>query len=492
MKSSYSTLLLLFSVCYTAYAQQEFSSFPIAIEKAEYDDREALFIPSHDNTTGMFVSDDSKMHFLMLGEDGQPLMDKTENMPSNYGSLKRAGAGTLGGDYMCYFLQTNKKVFAFKANATTKSLVYAQLPFNGNTILLLAAGKEFAYVVTTSDNSKDELMLYKYTSFTEPEALKIKTNEADFYKAFSINSSKSTEEIAVLPLNSTAHFDKTQATAKCYFDENKLIITSDEKDGNTKILTISSADGSSTLSTIKTNIITDKKTITKSVLFKNTLWQLVVTQTQFVISGTDIANNTLVYTSEKDERFDTEAYIESSYTFRSGYSRERKSTSKTSLIKTFQRSDISGIGIVESNNGKLLLVTGAINKNNLSDPSIENSEIVQTSSVNMIVIMERAFSDLHIPSYSSYQQSLLSFKKEIWMYNTWQLTPAGTSITRAMPEDLPALEEGLDMYFRDPQNHTAPAVWKQGDKFLFGYYNSKSHLYSLYAIAGRKSESNRR
>jgi len=485
------SLLLLVATSAALWAQQSFSTFPVTIEKGDYDDREAVFIPNEDKSAGLFVSDNNTMHFILLGSDGKPQQELKEPMPSNFSGLKRAGVGTLDGEYFCYFLLNNKKVFVFKANTTTKKLSYTPFPFNGSSILFVAAGKGYSYIVTSSENLKDEFTIYKYTSFTEPKIIKVKTTEIDFYKAFSINSSKAIDQVAVLPMNSTAHFDQTHAATKCYHDADQLILTYDAIDGDTKVLTISDK-GEVTQRNIKSTVLADKKAIAKSLLFKNVLWQLSIASNQFIINGTNLESNTVVYESQKDDNFDTDAFLESSYTFRSGYNRERKSNSKTELIKSFQRADLSGIGIVESNTGKLLLVAGAINKNNLSDPSIENAEAVQTSSVNMVVIMERHYHDLHLPSYSSYQQSLMSFKKEIWVYNVWSLSPDGSSINKAMPEDVPAVEECLDFYFRDPQNNTAPAVWKQGDAYLFGYYSTKNHSYMLYQMSAKKSDFNKR
>lgn len=490
MKLIYSFFCLLASSS-LLYAQQTLSSFPTSIEKGDYDDREALFIPAENKTAGLFLSDNNTMHFLMLGSDGQPTMEAKENMPSNFSSLKRAGAGTLGDDYVCYFVQGNKKVFVFKANPTSKSLTYLQLPFNGSSILFVAAGKGYAYIATPSEGLKNEFTVYKYTNLSEPQVIKVKTTEVDFFKAYSINTGKAIEQIAVVPLNETAHFNKTFASTKCYHNADQLMITSDLNDGETKLLTISGS-GEVNQRSVKSTVLADKKAIAKSFLFKNVLWQLSIASNQLIINATDIASNTVVYESQKDDAFDTEAYLESSYTFRSGYNRERKSTSKADLIKTFQRADWAGIGVLESNGGKLLLVAGAVSRNNLSDPSIENAEMTQTSSVNMTVIMERSFSDLHLPSYSAYQQSLLSFKKEIWVYNVWALAADASSISKAMPEEVPAVEESLDLYYRDPQNNSAPAVWKQDNNYLFGIYSTKNRNYSIYTISGKKSEFNRR
>ncbi len=490
MKLVYSFLFML-GASSILHAQQTLSSFPASIEKGDYDDREAIFIPAENKTSGLFLSDNHTMHFFLLGSDGQPTLEAKENMPSNFSSLKRAGAGTLSDEYICYFVQGNKKVFVFKGNTTNKTLNYLQLPFSGNNILFVAAGKGYAYIATPSEGLKNEFTVYKYTTLSEPQVIKVKTTAPDFFKAYAINTSKAIEQIAVLPMNETAHFNKTYATTKCYHDANQLVITSDAGNGETKILTLNGT-GEINEHSIQSTVLSDKKAIAKSFLFKNTLWQLSIASNQLNINATDLVNNAVVYESQKDDAFDSEAYLESSYTFRSGYNRERKSTSKADLVKTFQRADWAGIGMIESNSGKLLLVTGAVSKNNLSDPSIENAEMTQTSSVNMTVIMERSFSDLHLPSYSSFQQSLLSFKKEIWVYNVWVLDADATSINKAMPEEVPAIEEALDLYYRDPQNHTAPAVWKQDNNYLFGFYSTKSRTYSIYPISGKKSEFNRR
>lgn len=485
MKLVYSSLLFL-SSCTLLFAQQTFSSFPVAIDKAEYDDREAVFVTDENQETGVFLSDNSVIHFVKLDETGAPVVDLKENMPLNYSSLKRAGVGTLGGSFLCYLVQGNKKISVLQADVTAKKITYTPfpLPSDKDPILFVGAGAGYLYVVTASGDVKNELTVYKYTALTDPKVIKVKTQEADLYKTLSINNGKAIEQIAVLPLNAPAHFTQTGQATKAYHDVDNLILTYDASEGETRVL--KALDENPKIIVVKTEQATEKKSVFKSMLYNNQLYQLTVSLKGLGIKSTDL--NTLV--TQDQTPTEPDFYIESSYSNRIGYNRERKAATTADLVKSFNRSDLAGLGLLESSNGKLLLVAGLTNKNNISDPVLENSDSDQKGGLSVNMVMERNYPDLHLPSYAADQNALLKFKKEIWVYTYWTLDESSNKLAKALPEDVPALDEALDLYYRDPLNNVAPAVWKQDKTYLFGFYASKNQAYTLYKIGGKPAGGN--
>jgi hypothetical protein len=485
MKLVYSSLLFLSSVT-LLFAQQTFSSFPVAIDKAEYDDREAVFVSDENKETGVFISDNNVIHFIKLDESGSPVEDLKQNMPLNYNSLKRAGVGTLSGSFFCYFTQGNKKITVLQADVSAKKITYTPfpLPSDKDPILFVAAGAGYLYVVTSSGDQKNEIVVYKYTSPSEPKTIKVKTQDADLYKTLSINNNKALEQIAALPLNTPAHFTQTGLSLKAYHDLNNLILTYDAPEGETRVLKL--LEENPKIIVVKSENATEKKSVFKSILFNNQLYQLTVSAKGLGIKSTDI--NTL--TTEDETPAEPDFYIESSYSNRIGYNRERKGATTADLVKSFNRSDLAGLGILESSNGKFLLVAGLTNKNSISDPVLENSDTDQKGGLSVNMVMERNYPDLHLPSYTADQNALLKFKKEIWVYTYWTLDEASHKLSKSLPEDVPALDESLDLFYRDPLNNVAPAVWKQDKTYLFGFYSSKNQTFSLYKIGGKPAGGN--
>ncbi len=162
MKLSYSFLLALCTST-LLYAQQTFSSFPVAIDKAEYDDREAVFVSDENGQEGIFISDNNVFHFMQMDEKGTPVFDLKQNMPLNYVSLKRAGVGTLNGYYLCYLTQGNKKISVLQADVNNRNLTYSSFPFvaEKDPILFIASGAGYVYVVTSAGEYKNGLNIYK-------------------------------------------------------------------------------------------------------------------------------------------------------------------------------------------------------------------------------------------------------------------------------------------------------------------------------------------
>ena len=485
MKLVYSSLLFLSSISLLS-AQQTFSSFPVAIDKAEYDDREAVFVSDENKETGVYISDNNIIHFIKLDENGSPLEDLKQNMPLNYNSLKRAGVGTLSGNFFCYFVQGNKKIMVVQADVSAKKITYTPfpLPSDAAPILFIGSGAGYLYVVTSSGDQKNEIVVYKYTSPSEPKTIKVKTQDADLYKMLSINSNKAVEQIAAVPLNTPAHFTQTGLSLKAYHDMDNLILTYDAPEGETRVLKL--LDENPKIAVVKSENATEKKSVFKSILFNNKLYQLTVSSKGLGVKSTDI--NTLI--TEDEMPAEPDFYIESSYSNRIGYNRERKGATTVDLVKSFNRSDLAGLGILESSNGKLLLVAGLINKNNISDPVLENSDTDQKGGLSVNMVMERNYPDLHLPSYTVDQNALLKFKKEIWVYTYWTLDEASHKLSKSLPEDVPALDESLDLFYRDPLNNVAPAVWKQDKTYLFGFYSSKNQTYNLYKIGGKPAGGN--
>jgi hypothetical protein len=485
MKFIYSSLLF-FSTCTLLFAQQTFSSFPVAIDKAEYDDREAVFVTDENDETGVFISDNNVVHFIKLDENGASVEDLKQSMPLNYNSLKRAGVGTLSGSFFCYFTQGNKKIMVLQADLTAKKISYTPfpLPNDKDPILFLGAGPGYLYVVTSSGDVKNELTVYKYTTPADPKIIKVKTQDADLYKTLSINSNKAIEQIAALPLNTTAHFTQAAQPVKAYHDIDNLILTYDASEGETRVLKV--LEENPKVVVVKSEQATEKKSVFKSILYNDKLYQLTVSTKGIVVKGTKLSDLSAVGESPVVPDF----YMESSYSARIGYSRERKAASEPDLVKSFNRADIAGLGLLESSNGKLLLVAGLTNKNNITDPVLENSDTDQKGGLSVNMIMERNYPDLHLPSYTTDQNALLKFKKEIWVYTYWTLDAETGNLSKALPEDVPALDESLDLFYRDPLNNVAPAVWKQGKTYLFGFYSSKNQTYSLYKIGGKPAGGN--
>lgn len=485
MKLVYSSLLFLSSLT-VLFAQQTFSSFPISVDKAEYDDREAVFVSDTDGESGVFLSDNNLIHFIKLDENGNLETDLKHNMPLNYNGLKRAGVGTLNGNFFCYLTQGNKKIFAYQADISNRKLTYSAFPLSNDKdpILFVAAGAGYLYIVTSSGDVKNELTVYKYTTPSEPQTFKIKTQELDIYKSLSINSNKAIEQIAVLPLNSSVHFTQSAQPVKAYHSIDQLIITYDTPDGETRLLKV--LEDNPKIDVIKQEQPLDKKSLFKSILYNNQLYQLIVSSKGIVVKTI----NTQDYSIESESPVVPDFYIESSYSTRIGYNRERKGASEAELIKSFNRADFTGLGILESSNGKKLLVAGLGNKNNIADPSLDNSDNDQRGTLSVNMIMERNYTDLHLPSYSADQNALLKFKKEIWVYTYWTLNETTGNLSKSFPEDVTALDESLDIFYRDPINNVAPAVWKQKGNFLFGFYNSKNQTYTLYKIGGKSPGGN--
>jgi len=485
MKLVYSSLLVLIT-CTLLSAQQTYSSFPVAIDKAEYDDREAVFVTDENDETGIFLSDNSVVHFIKLDENGALVEDLKQNMPLNYSSLKRAGVGTLSGSFFCYFTQGNKKIMVLQADLTSKKITYTPfpLPSDASPILFVGAGAGYLYVVTASGDAKNELTVYKYTSPSDPKTIKIKTQDADLYKTLSINTNKALEQIAALPLNKSAHFTQTAQAVKAYHDIDHLILTYDASEGETRVLKV--LDENPKIVVVKSEQATEKKSVFKSILYNDKLYQLTVSAKGILVKGTKLSD--LSSTGESPAVPDF--YLESSYSGRIGYNRERKAATETDLIKSFNRSDLAGLGLLESSNGKLLLVAGLTNKNNISDPVLENSDTEQKGGLSVNMIMERNYPDLHLPSYTTDQNALQKFKKEIWVYTYWTLDAETGNLSKALPEDVPALDESLDLFYRDPLNNVAPAVCMQGKNYLLGFYNSKNQTYSLYKIGGKAAGGN--
>lgn len=485
MKLVYSSLLFLVTST-LLFAQQTFSSFPVAIDKAEYDDREAVFVTDQNDETGVFLSDNSVVHFIKLDENGTLVDDLKQSMPLNYSSLKRAGVGTLGGSFFCYFTQGNKKIMVVQADVNSKKITYTPfpLPSDKDPIVCVAAGAGYLYVVTSSGDAKNELTVYKYTAPSDPKTIKIKTQDADLYKALSINANKALEQIAVLPVNKTAHFTQAAMPLKAYHDIDQLILTYDASEGETRVLKV--FDENPKIVVVKSENATEKKSVFKSILYNDKLYQLTVSAKGIVLKGTKLSDLSSLGESPVVPDF----YLESSYSGRIGYNRERKGATESDLIKSFNRSDLAGLGLLESSNGKLLLVAGLTNKNNISDPVLENSDTDQKGGLSVNMIMERNYPDLHLPSYATDQNALLKFKKEIWVYTYWTLDENTGALSKALPEDVPALDESLDLFYRDPLNNVAPAVWMQGKTYLFGFYNSKNQTYTLYKIGGKAAGGN--
>ncbi|MDB5258301.1 MAG: hypothetical protein JWM14_2996 [Chitinophagaceae bacterium] len=485
MKLIYSSLLF-FSTCTLLFAQQTFSSFPVAIDKAEYDDREAVFVTDENDETGVFLSDNNVIHFIKLDENGAPVEDLKQSMPLNYSSLKRAGVGTLGGSFFCYFTQGNKKIMVLQADLTAKKISYTPfpLPNDKDPILFVGAAAGYLYVVTSSGDVKNELTVYQYTAPSDPKVIKVKTQDADLYKTLSINTNKAIDQIAALPLNSTAHFTQTAQALKAYHDIDNLILTYDASEGETRIL--KALDESPKIIVVKSEQATEKKSVFKSILYNDKLYQLTVSAKGILVKGTKLSDVSSIAESPVIPDF----YMESSYSARIGYSRERKAATEADLIKSFNRADFAGLGLLESSNGKLLLVAGLINKNNIADPSLDNTDSEQKGTLSVNMIMERNYPDLHLPSYTADQNALLKFKKEIWVYTYWTLDAETGNLSKALPEDVPALDESLDLFYRDPLNNVAPAVWKKDKTYLFGFYSSKNQLYTLYKIGGKPAGGN--
>ncbi|MDB5273497.1 MAG: hypothetical protein JWO58_1864 [Chitinophagaceae bacterium] len=487
MKPVYSVLLTLCTST-LLYAQQTFSTFPVAIDKAEYDDREAVFVSDENGQEGIFLSDNNVFHFLQLDEKGMPVFDLKQNMPLNYVSLKRAGVGTLNGYYLCYLAQGNKKISVLQADVNNKSLTYSSFPFvaEKEPILFIAAGAGYAYVVTSSGELKNELTLYKYITLGQPVVTKVKTQEADIYKSLGISPNKAMEQIAVFPLNKSVHFTQAGQATKAYHSTDQLILSYDAPEGETRLLTIT--DANPKLVTIRPEQTADKKSVFRSILFNDHLYQLTVTSKSLTIGSTDLTGETMT-PAMMGPQLESDFYFESSYSARIGYNRERKGATKVELIKSFGRSDIAGLGIMESNNGKLLLVAGLANKNSIADPTVDGGDNEQKGQLNVNMNLERNYSDLHLPSYASDQNALLRFKKEIWVYTYWTLGN-DAALSKALPEDIIALDESLDLFYRDPLNNVAPAVWKQDETYLFGFYSSKNQNYNLYKISGKQAGGN--
>jgi hypothetical protein len=488
MKLVYSLLLSLGTIT-LLFAQQTFSSFPVAIDKAEYDDREAVFVTSEDNESGVFLSDNNVAHFIKLNAKGEPEFDVKQNMPLNYGSIKRAGVGTLGNNYFCYFLQGNKKIMAFQVDATAKAFNYISFPFTADKdpILFIASGPGYLYVVTSSGENKNECVVYKYTTLNNPKISKVAVSNADLYKSLGITPNKSTEQTAVFPLNRSVQFAQTASAAKVYHDTEHLIISYDAPEYETRILDLTAENPA--LISIKSIPVADKKSVFRSILFQDHLFQLTVSVEGVKIKNTDLSNPASEVVN--DASLDPDFYVESSYSNRIGYNRERKGATKADLIKSFNRSDLAGLGVLESSDGRFLLIAGLANSNNISDPEIDNSDNEQKQTLNVNVTLERKYSDLHLPSYAADQNALLRFKKEIWVYTYWTIDANSHQLSKSFPQDIPALDESLDLFYRDPLNNVAPAVWKpEGQTYLFGFYNHKNQNYNLFKISGKQAGGN--
>jgi hypothetical protein len=485
MKLLYSSLLL-FIACSALLAQQTFSSFPVAIDKAEYDDREAVFVTDENQETGLFISDNNTAYFIKLDESGAPVETLKQNMPLNYNSLKRAGVGTLGGSFFCYFLQGNKKMTALQADLGSKKLTYTpfSLPNDKDPILFIGTGAGYLYVVTASGDVKNECTIYTYTAPSAPKITKVKIQEADLYKSLGISSNKAIEQIAVLTLNTQAHFTQTAQPTKAYHDAEHLMLTFDAPEGETRVLNL--VEEMPKIIIVKSESAAEKKSVFKSILFNNQLHQLTVSAKGLSVKTTDLST----LKTQTEIPVEPDFYMESSYSNRIGYNKERKASTTADLVKSFQRSDLAGLGILESSNEKILLVAGLTNKNNISDPVLENSDTEQKGGLSVNMVMERNYADLHLPSYAADQQALLKFKKEIWVYTYWVVDEISHQLSKALPEDVSALDESLDLFYRDPLNNVAPAVWKQGKMYLFGFYSSKNQNYSLYKIGGKAASGN--
>lgn len=485
MKLVYSLLLFL-STSSLLFAQQTLSSFPIAIDKSDYDDRESVFITDENQGTGVFISDHSIVNFVKLEENGEASFTLKQNMPANYNSLKRVGAGTLNDNYICYFLQGNKKISMLQADVKSKTFTYSPFPqfTDREPILFLGAGAGYLYVVTTSGDAKNELTVYKYTSFGTPVITKVKTQDLDLYKSLGINPNKATEQIAVMMLNAPVHFTQSGIATKAYHSTDQLILTYDAPEGevrvlktnidNPKIITISSGE-------------MEKKNVFRSLVFKDQVFMLTVTSKSLTVKAASLNDPSQI--TDATSQLEPDFSYESSYSSRIGYNRERKATTKIELIKSLSRSDLAGLGLLETSNGKTVLVIGSTNKNNVSDSNMEvNDE--QRGQLNVSITLDRNYYDLHLPSYAADQIALLKFKKEIWVYTYWILDEASGKLSKAYPEDVIALDESLDLFYRDPLNNVAPAVWKQDKNYLFGFYNAKNQTYSLYKMGGKPAGGN--
>ena len=486
MKLVYSLLLFL-GTSSLLCAQQTFSSFPISIDKSDYDDRESVFLSDDNQGTGVFISDQSAVNFVKLDENGEASFTLKQNIPENNSSLKRAGIGMLNDNYICYLLQGNKKIHMLQADAKNKTFTYTPFPFVGekDPILFIASGIGYLYVVTSSGDVKNQLTVYKYTSFASPVVTKVKTEDPDLYKALSINTSKATDQIAVMPLHASMHFTQTAIATKAYHNADQLILTYDAPEGEVRVLKLT--DENPKIITISSGEA-DKKSVFRSLLSKDQVFMLTVTARNITIKSGNLNDQQV---TDLTSQLEPDFCFESSYSKRIGYNRERKATSKQELIKAFSRSDLAGLGILETSNGKTVLVAGLTNKNNISDPSMEgNDDDQQKGQLNMSMTLERNYYELHLPSYATDQNALVKFKKEIWVYTYWTLDETTGKISKAFPEDVIALDESLDLLYRDPINNAAPAVWKQNKNYVFGFYNAKNQNYTLYKIGGKPAGGN--